>query len=397
MKGQKMAKAFQTDIRRERKKKKIKRFLRRLAIILLVLAAGAALFFTRSTWIPWFEGILEKAQTITVNDGQLKEGNFPIHVGENSKTAKMLRLGDGLVVADDTYINFYTADGEHKNSIQHLYADPVVKPGDGRVLVYENAGRKLSVMNQKETLFETETDGDIYFAKMASNNSYAVVTSAEGFSSYLTVYDKAGEVIYRWANSSRITSVDFKSSGYGCYITSFKMNGGSMVTNIYSVSFDSEKVEMTSEDIKNTAVIRTVKLSDGDMIAVCDDRVIRLDKDGKIKSEKEYKSDLIDFDSSDEAVSIAVKSISDESKSKLIIIRSDSDEIDIDIDEKVKSVSVDSKNTYVLGNRTMMLFSPSGKQLATANISSDYVDFVYIDDEVLFLGYREINKIDYGY
>ena len=51
----------------------------------------------------------------------------------------------------------------------------------------------------------------------------------------------------------------------------------------------------------------------------------------------------------------------------------------------------------MLTNQSLDLFSISGKQIATANVSNDYVDFVFIDDEVLFLGYREINKIDYSY
>lgn len=390
-------KSFQTDIRRERKKKKIKRFLRRFAVVLCVATVAAAVFFTRGTWVPWFDGILEKAQTVTVNDGELEKGNFPIAVGEVASGAKLLKFDGDFVLATDTYINFYKPSGEHINSVQHKFSDPEVKIGDSRLLVYDRAGKRLCVMNDKEVIFERELDEEIYFAQMASNDSFAVVTAAEGFSSYLTVYNKDGEVIYRFANGARMTSVDFKSSGFGCYVSAFEMKGGNMVTNIYSLDFDSEEIEMKSEDISNTAVIKTAKLSDGDFVAVCDDRFIRLDRNGKIESSAEYKSDIIDFDATSEVVSIAVKSISDEMKSKLIVIRSDSDEIEIDIDEKVKTVSCDSKNTYVLTDRNIELFSTSGKQLATAKVSNDYVDFISLDDTVLFLGYREINKIEYSY
>lgn len=393
------AKAFQTDIRRERKKKKIKRALRRLAVVVAVVAAGAGIYFTRATWIPWFDNILERAQQITVNDGALKEGNFPIEISDYAGNAEISKFDDDeFVLAGDTYISFYTSDGERKSSIQHAYADPVVKVGDGRVLVYESAGETLSVMNEKETILETETDGEIYFAEIASNNSYAVVTTSEGFSSYLTVYDKNGDVIYRYANSRRITAVDFTSDGYGCFVSAFKMDGGVISSTVTELSFDSEEPKLESEEIKSTSVISACRLSDGSIAVICDDRVIRLDSNGKIKDEKEYKTELVDFDSSSEIVSIAVKSLSDETKSRLIIVCSDVDDYtELNIDDKIKSLSVDSKNTYLLGNRTMMLFSATGSQLATADISSAYVDFVYLDDEVLFLGYSEINKIDYAY
>ena len=391
------AKAFQTDIRRERKKKKIKRFLRRFSIVLLVLAAAFALYLTRNTWIPWFEGILERAQTMTVNDGELQAGNFPVMIGDTSNNTKLVKFGDEFILATDTHINIYNSNGTRKNSIQHTFSDYEIKTGDGRILVYGRGSNTLSVMSEKEVLFERELDGDIYFAQMSSDNSFAVVTSAEGFSSYLTVFDKDGEVVYKFANNTRINAVDFKSTGLGCYVSAFTMKNGDMITNIYSLDFDSDEVAFKSDDIKNTAVIKANKLSDGDIIAVCDDRFIRLDKNGKIKGETEYKADLIDFDASDDIVSIAVKSITDSSKSRLLIARSDNDSLEIKLDDKVKSVRCDTRNTYVLTSKELDLFSMSGKQIATANVSNDYVDFVFIDDEVLFLGYREINKIDYSY
>ncbi len=391
------AKAFQTDIRRERKKKKIKRFLRRFSIVLLVLAAAFALYLTRNTCIPWFDGIIEKAQTMTVNDGELQTGNFPISTGDTSNNTRIVKFGDGFILATDTHINFYKSNGARKNSIQHTFSDYELKTGDGRILVYGRGSNKLSVMSDKEVLFDRELEGDIYFAQMSADNSFAVVTSSEGFSSYLTVYDKDGEVIYKFANGSRINAVDFKSNGLGCFVSAFEMRNGDMITNIYSLDFDSSEVSFKSEDIKNTVVIKANKLSDGDIAAVCDDRFIRLDKNGKIKGETEYKSDLIDFDVSSEIVSIAVRSITDSSKSRLLIVRSENDTLEVEFDEKIKSVKCDSRNTYVLTNKALDLFSMSGKQIATAQVSNDYVDFIFIDDEVLFLGYREINKIDYSY
>lgn len=391
------AKAFQTDIRRERKKKKIKRFLRRFSIVLLVLAAAFAIYLTRNTWIPWFDGILEKAQTMTINDGELQQGNFPISTSDTVSNTDLVKFGDEFILATDTHIHFYKSNGTKKSSIQHTFSDYEIKTGDGRILVYGRGANKLSVMSDKEVLFERELEGDIHFAQMSSDNSFAVVTSSEGFPSYLTVFDKDGEVIYKFANGLRINAVDFKSNGLGCFVSAFEMRNGDMVTNIYSLDFDSNDVLFKSEGIKNTAVIKAVKLSDGDIAAVCDDRIIRLDKNGKIKGETEYKGDLIDFDASSDIVSVAVKSITDLSKSTLIIVRSDNDTLEIEFDEKIKSVNCDTRNTYVLTNQSLDLFSISGKQIATANVSNDYVDFVFIDDEVLFLGYREINKIDYSY
>jgi hypothetical protein len=41
-------------------------------------------------------------------------------------------------------------------------------------------------------------------------------------------------------------------------------------------------------------------------------------------------------------------------------------------------------------------YDTTGNLLATAEASSEYVDFTYFNSNVYFLGYREINKIAFN-
>jgi hypothetical protein len=63
----------------------------------------------------------------------------------------------------------------------------------------------------------------------------------------------------------------------------------------------------------------------------------------------------------------------------------------------------DPKNVYIKDGMIMLLsdseidsYDTTGNLLATAEASSEYVDFTYFNSNVYFLGYREINKIAFN-
>ena len=52
-----------------------------------------------------------------------------------------------------------------------------------------------------------------------------------------------------------------------------------------------------------------------------------------------------------------------------------------------------SLSDFVLGEDNIEAYDSAGNLLATAAVSSEYLDFVYLNDSVYFLGLHEINKI----
>ena len=389
-------KPFQTDIRKERRKKKFIQNAKKIALVSVIIVLATVIFFTRGIWSPYVYNIIEKTQETIVNDGKLAGGNFPISLGEGSTSSTFTECDEDLVVATDTYIRFYNDSANEINSIQHTLSNPMLSASSDMVLAYDLNGYSFSVMTKKGEVFKKTLDNVIISAKISESNYIAVVTETDKYPAYLTVYDSKGKECFKWANGQRITSIDFISSGDGAIVSTLNAENGMQVTTLNGISFYNQDKQFTSDKIYSI-VYGAQKMSDNSIWAVCQDRYLKLSNEGKIIEEYLYKSELISFDSNEDNLSIAFKSISDDGTSRLVLIESDSEPVEIVVDEKIKTIKTYFTHTFVLSDKTISAYNTRGKSISTANVKNDYVDFVYIDGNIFFMGYRDINMIEFDY
>ena len=389
-------KPFQMDIRKERRKRKFIQNIKKIVLVGVVLILAGAIFFTRGIWSPYVYNILEKTQETIVNDGELAKGNFPIDLGEGSTSSTFTECDENLVVATDTYITFYNKSADKINSIQHTLSEPMLSASSNMVLAYDLNGYSFSVMTKKGEVFQKTLDNVIISAKISESNYIAVVTETDKYPSYLTVYNSEGKECYKWANGQRILSVDFISSGDGAIVSTFNTENGLPATTLNGISFNNTEQLFTSDKI-NSLVYGVQKMSDNSIWAVCQDRYVKLTSDGKIDKEYLYKSELISFSSNEDSLSIALKSLSEDGTSDLVLIESDSEPVEIVVDEKIKTIKTYFSHTFILSDKTISAYNARGKSISMANVKNDYVDFVYIDGNIFFMGYRDINKIEFKY
>ena len=389
-------KPFQTDIRKERRKRKLIQNIKKIVLVGVVMVLAGVIFFTRGIWSPYVYDILEKTQETIVNDGELAKGNFPIDLGEGSTSSTFTECDEDLVVATDTYITFYNKSADQINSIQHTLSEPVLSASSNMVLAYDLNGYSFSVMTKKGEVFQKTLDNVIISAKISESNYVAVVTETDKYPSYLTVYNSEGKECYKWANGQRILSVDFISSGDGAIVSTFNAENGLPTTTLNGISFSNSNKLFTSDKI-NSLVYGVQKMSDNSIWAVCQDRYVKLTSDGKIDKEYLYKSELISFSSNEDNLSIALESVSEDGTSDLILIESDSEPVEISVSERIKTIKTYFSHTFVLSDKTISAYNARGKSISMANVKNDYVDFVYIDGNIFFMGYRDINKIEFKY
>lgn len=74
-------KSFENDVRKLRKRRKRKRFVKNLLLVLSVLVFASGVYFSRGLWLPYLEGILERGFS---NDGDAAAENFPIDISNRS-------------------------------------------------------------------------------------------------------------------------------------------------------------------------------------------------------------------------------------------------------------------------------------------------------------------------
>lgn len=384
-----------TDIRAARKKEKNKKRVKKIVAVGIVAVFGASVFATKDLWVPKLEGILDKPHATIINDGKKESGNFPISFDESSVNVIKL-LTDSIVRVDDRHIVFYDEAGEEVTDNSHNFANPVVKTSGKRALVYDNGGKSFEVLNKKGELLSKDIDQSILLAEISPDSSVAVVTQTEKYPAVMTVYDSTGAEIFQWCSSARILSISFTENGSGCYISTFSSKGGTLRSVIHYVSFDSTEELMKSQPLETLAVAVS-KNDNGDYWVVGDTCFYKLDSSGQILLQYEYPGELKDYSLSGTTASVVFKGIQRKTGT-LAIFRSDSDD---DKPSNVvytqsglpKKMTAYNKKIILLSEDNIEAYDSSGNLLATAAVSSEYIDFAYLNDSVYFLGLREINKI----
>lgn len=388
--------SFQTDIRKERKKRKLKKHLKIFGIILAILAFASAIFITRKAWIPYFDEFLQNTQDTIINDGTLEGGAFPIQLGDGSTSSLMKECDGNLVVSTDTYVSFYLDNAGKINDIQHTLSSPMLDTSDDEVLAYDVNGHSFAVMNKKEELYKKTLDNIIISAKISKSNYVAVVTKQDNYPSYLTVYNEKGEEIFKWSNGNRVLGFAFNESGSGCFISTFTSKAGKILSTITKLRFDKSEEVFESDSI-DTTIYDIQEMSDGSLWAICEDKYVQFSSDGKTEKSYEYQSELISYSSNENVVSMIFNSVADDGNSSLVIIESGDEPKTIAVKNIAKKVLVNTTNTFVLTDKTVSVFNKRGNELAKADVTSDYVDMQYIDDNIFFLGYEDINKMEFEF
>lgn len=383
-----------TDLRTARKKHKRKKQLKALIAAFVLLIIAAVIFLTRNMWVPKLKGIFEKPHGLIVNDGELAAGNFPLMLSENG-TARLFAIDNEFAVVDDSAVRFYNIAGEQEMLIQHTLAHPAAVVDDKRLLVYESGGSNFEVIGFKGEIYSKKLENNILLATM-KNDIVAVVTSTDKYDAYLTVYNSDGDEIYKWAANKRILSLDIKEDGDGCYISTFTSVDGQTVSQVTELDFSSDNAALTSKEL-DTLVLSVMGTDTGKIWAIGNTKLFTLDNAGNVLSEYEYRGELSAFCANEKVCAVACKGMT-RGTSELMIAHCDSNEItgtaSIDTGD-VKSLECMEEDIFMLSEHSAECYDKGGELVATAGVSNDYVDFVYLEESLIFIGYREINKISF--
>lgn len=391
--------AFETDMKKMRRKRRAKRTAKNIAFIMAVVIVAGLIYLSRDAWIKFFDGILDRARynsTVSAvqNDGSLAGGNYPIDISKKSNTT-IGKIQKNWTLFADTTLYVYSPSGEVVCSVQAPYANPIVEESDKRILVYDHGGYNFMVASNRGETYNKRLNDQILLGAIGSDGSVAIVTSTEKFQSYLTIYDKDGSEIYHWADGTMITSVAMNSNGSGCIVSSSYARGGSFLTTVTRLDFSATEIAMQTLPLDTLGFC--VDYCDGGMWLVGDDRLMRLDNKGEVIQNYQYSYDLSCFSLSNKMASLVFEDIN-RSGSAVAILQTGNDMVyESTLDAEVNYTYCDNKAAYYnLGLRIDAL-DGFGNTLATAPVDTVYREFAVLDGSIYLLGYHTVDKIDFSF
>ena len=175
--------AFETDMKKLRRKRRTKRYVKNIAFIAVILVISGLIYLSRDAWLSYFDGILERAQSnnsAVINNGELAGGNYPIDISKKTNTT-IGRIQKNWTLFADTTFYVYTPSGDIVYSEQAPYTNPVVEESDKRTLIYDQGGYSFIVAGPKDKIYSKRLSNQILLGAVGSDGSVAIVTANEKY------------------------------------------------------------------------------------------------------------------------------------------------------------------------------------------------------------------------
>ena len=384
------------DFRKARKKLKMKKRLKRLIIVLILVIIAAAVYYTRSLWLPKLEGILDKHHDTIVNDDSLAAGNFPLDVS-NSRVSQITRLDGSPVAVDEGHILTYSTNGRLRDTAFHSYGNPVVRSAGKRLLCYDYGGSCFKLIGKTGESFEKRTEGTVLFGQLAENGSSLIVTEDNRLSVSAKIYDKNGSEIYSWRNGDRIIDACFSPDSKSCTFVTFGVSEGVMYSQLSRCDLTKSNTVTVSDKLEGL-VIRAYENSEGNIWAVTNDRLCLLSDICRVIGTYDLATEPSAVGFSESSACIVLSGAAGESESVNIFAADDvtlTPHTPTDSFGRVVKVRDFDGMIFVLCDNRLNAYAPDGALLSTVSLDGGYTDFVYADDAVYLLSRREINKIKF--
>lgn len=384
--------SFNVDMRKLRRKKKNKRILKKILTALAVALIVMCIYISRSLWLPGLEGVLEKNFWASGDVSEEEQEGFPIDISQKVNTL-VGPMDDCLAIYSDTYLSTVDSDGREILSSYLPYGNPVLETVPKRALLYDMGGNSFAVISKKNEVFSKKMDNQILFAKIGSKGNVAVVTSTDKFPSYLTVYDKNGNEIYRWADGNYITAVAMSSSGNSCLVSSSYASKGSVRSAVTLLDFSKSEVAAKTKPVESL-VLGVSYTSSGGFWAIGDNAFYRFSKSCDQEFSYNYSYDISGYAASEDICAVKFKSI-DGKFSYLTVSAADGDNSTSEqaFDEIINHIEINDDKVMVNTSSRLYMINKMGERLESAKLDAEYVSFTVRDGQVYLMSRRSIVKM----
>lgn len=381
------------DIREERRNAKKKARRRRIFGVVIAVAVIAVGFATKDLWMPPVADFFENSKETIINDGTPETGDgFPIVLSQ-SEYNYVTKIDEMTTVISDTHITMYNSKGGVYKKLQHPYANPVYYRMGDKLFVYDLNGYNFAVYDKKGEVFSKKTEDAILVAACSEKNMVAVVTQTDKYTSYLTVYDETGEAVFKWSGGQRIVNVAFNEKENGCIISTFSASEGNIVSRLYGLEFDKTTETFETSELE-CLVYQSGYCENGDMWLLGDSVLYRVGADGSVVYTYKYERELACFALDENMAVLVFNSVTGEGQ-EIKIFGESKEPAEFKTDSEIIKLDIVDGDAAYLTKHSFAFLNHNAKVIASAEIEKEYSDFVAMDDAVYFMGYNEVDKVDF--
>ena len=261
---------------------------------------------------------------------------------------------NGLAVASDGELKFFTATGRVTLTEGLKFTDPKIASSNSKALVYDSGRTSFSVYNSFICLYSETLEYPISYASISDSGNFVVVTKSKKYSSVVRMYDEDFGLIREYFKNDYVISAELSKNGKYLAITSLDASSGEGVVNLNILNMNNGKI-LSSVSISGDIPYRAMFTLENEIVLICKDKTMIYDVNGKLKGECVYPSGVSDYFVSDKFIALAFSGDSlDKSNTVTIYDNNGKSTFMRNIDGKIIDIAINEDYMYVLLDREIL-------------------------------------------
>ena len=374
-------KDFWEETENENVKKKINKkkiiIILIIAIILIAVITLAIVYTKNQQAREWIDKNIFRKEVM-----QDKVATIELKEEQNNIYAFNKYIG----VLNKTKLNIYNQNGSTEAELEIQISNPLFNSANRFLAIAENQGQKFYLIEDKETKWEAEVEGNIEQINVNKNGYVAVTITGTSYKTVVAVYSPEGKELFKtYLSSTRATDITISNDNKYLAIAEIDTSGTIIKSSIKIISIEKARTDPTNSVEKtyegeNDKLITNIQYQDKNkLICMYTDKItiIEDDQETNLVDNKDKKVIFQSVELTNNAVSV------EEQSSGLFTANS-----------QVNIINVDNKQTktYTAESVTKEIITYGNK--IALNLGTE-VEFINTDGWLIkrYVANQEITKI----
>ena len=364
-----------------------------IVVIVLILFATIAIIYSKNKearyWID--KNILQKEKT---------QNNLPSIDVDVSDDSNIYAFNKYIGVLDKNNFKIYDSSGKEENKLTIEITKPIFNYDNRYLVVAEEKGQKLYLIEDKEIVWEKEIEGNISQV-VVNKNGYVAITIVDTlYKTTIEMYDNKGEELFKtFLKSTRVVSTSISEDNKYLAIAEIDTSGTMIQSNIKVISIENGKNDAENSIKKiyngeNNDLITNIKYQEKDkLLCMYTDKITVIKNDETVDTLQEYGNKKISFAS----INLANTSVTIEEKSSGLftadsivnIINSDNKSTALYTAEFVTKEIYTSNNIIALNLGSEVEFINTEGWLVKKYIAEQEVTNIVLSNSIAGIVYRD--------
>lgn len=363
-----------------------------IAIALIAFITVAIIYSNNKNARNWIDkNILQKEKT---------QNNLPSIEIEESDNSNIYAFNKYIGVLNKNNFKIYDSTGKEENKLTLEITKPIFNFDNRYLVVAEEKGKKVYLIEDKEIVWEKEVEGSISQVVVNKNGYVAVTVVDTLYKTTIEMYDNKGEELFKtFLKSTRAVSTSISEDNKYLAIAEIDTSGTMIQSNIKIISIEDGKNDAENSIKKiyngeNNDLITNIKYQEKNkLLCMYTDKITVIKTDETVEKVQEYKDKKVSFAS----IELSNSSITIEEKSSGIftadsivnIINSDNKSISLYTAESVTKEIYTSNNIIALNLGSEVEFINTGGWLVKRYVAEQEVTNIVLSNSIAGIVYRD--------